>query len=51
MPALWLRRTAKIAAAVVRRDPDRADTVEAVSVCRLPQATLVAARSGLAQQQ
>jgi hypothetical protein len=39
---LRLRRAAPIAVAVVRRDSHRADPVEAVSVRRLPDATLVA---------
>jgi hypothetical protein len=39
---LWPQRHAPFAAAVVRRDPDRGDAIEAVSVPQLPHPTVVA---------
>jgi len=43
-----LQRTDKIPAALVRRNPDRVDRVAAVPLSRLPDATLVAAPTGVA---
>lgn len=43
MAAVRVWRSTPIAVAVVRRTADRADAIEAVLVCRLPHATLVAA--------
>ena len=48
LSALWLRRVMEISAPLVRRVPGHADTVEALSVRRLPHPALVAARAGLA---
>jgi hypothetical protein len=42
LPSLRVRPATPVKASVVRRDPDRADAVKALSVRRLPHAMLVA---------